>query len=254
MVLVSKGLLIINADDWGLDPAATDAILACWRAGAVSSATALVWMADSDRAAGLARDERLPLGLHLNLIEPFTAPDVPARVAATQRRVAERLRHGGIVAHLYHPRWAADFERCIADQLERFDELYGRPPTHFDGHRHMHLVSNALFARALAPLTRCRRPINRLQHESTASNQGARELLHQLVRIRFGTTRWCFSLRPMIPSAGGPGVSTKLALARRSSVEVVVHPIWSEEQAVLASAGWRELLQSHRLGSFEDLG
>src|ERR1700751_154848 len=105
------GLLIVNADDLGLDPNNTDAILDCFHAGAISSATALVWMKDSDRAAEVAGPTGLPVGLHLNLIEPFSATDVPERVAATQRRVVDRLRRGGAGATLYHPAWSGDFER-----------------------------------------------------------------------------------------------------------------------------------------------
>jgi chitin disaccharide deacetylase len=248
------GLLIINADDLGLTPQDTDVILECAQAGTITSATALVWMRDSDRAAELARGTELPIGLHLNLIEPYTGLDVPARVAATQRRVVDRLRGGGLSPHLYHPGWATDFEQCIADQLSRFLELYGRPPTHVDGHRHMHLAPNALFARTLTPIARCRRPVNRFRQESTPRREQARQLLHLVVRTRFATTTWCYSLRPMDPSSGGPGIAATLARATNDSVEVVVHPTWPEELAVLRSAAWREALESHRLGSFRDLG
>jgi predicted glycoside hydrolase/deacetylase ChbG (UPF0249 family) len=251
--MTERGLLIVNADDWGLSPADTDAILECTRAGAITSVTALVWMGDSDRAASLASDLAVPVGLHLNLIEPFDAPDVPPRVAATQRRVVARLRRGGLEPRLYHRGWAADFEQCIEDQLERFSELYGGLPEHFDGHRHQHLVPNALFARALSALRRCRRPVNRLAHESPAVKEAGRALLAQVVRARFTTTRWCFSLRPMEPAFGGPGIAATLAPAAVDPVEVIVHPSWPEEHAMLDSTAWREAVQSYRLGSFADL-
>lgn len=251
--MADRGLLIVNADDWGLTPADTGAILECAGAGTITSATALVWMRDSDRAAQLASQLALPIGLHLNLIEPFDAPGVPARVAATQRRVVERLRRGGLTPQLYHRAWAADFEQCIEDQLERFRELYGGLPGHFDGHRHQHLVPNALFARALSPLRRCRRPVNRLAHESTALKQAGRTLLGRVVRARFATTKWCFSLRPMDPALGGPGIAATLACAAFDPVEVIVHPAWPEEQAMLRSTAWREVVQCSRVGSFADL-
>src|ERR1700733_12413069 len=167
-------LLIVNADDLGLTVPDTDAIVECFRAGAISSTTALVWMSDSDRAAELARREGIPTGLHLNLIEPYTAAAVPEHVAARQRRVVERLRAGGVGGQLYHPAWAEDFGRCITDQLARFHELYGRAPTHLDGHRHMHLVMNALLSRALRPVRRYRRPVNRTAPASAPSHPPAR--------------------------------------------------------------------------------
>lgn len=247
------GLLIVNADDLGLAGHDTDAIVECFRSGAISSTTALVWMRDSDRAAEIARRERLPTGLHLNLIEPYTAPDVPARVADTQRRVVERLTEGGYGAQLYHRAWSEDFGQCIRDQLSRFIELYGVPPTHLDGHRHMHLAMNALFSRALEPVHRCRRPVNRPAVESASYKRFARSALSALVRLRFTTTDACFSVRSLHPQLGGSGLQETLARAHRDSVELFVHPGYRDELPLLRSDEWRASVASYRLGSFDDL-
>jgi predicted glycoside hydrolase/deacetylase ChbG (UPF0249 family) len=249
-----NGLLIVNADDLGLDRHNTDAILECHQAGAISSATALVWMEDSERAADLARRDGLSVGLHLNLIEPFTATGVPGPVAAAQRRVVERLRGGGIAPQLYHPGWSADFERCISDQLVRFHELYGRPPTHVDGHQHMHLVPNALLARALGSVRRARAPVNRMSYESRFHKRAARAAWRRLVRLRFLTSDWCFSVRSLDPELGGAGVEAPLDLARAGSVEVFVHPGYRDELPLLRSAQWRARLSHHRLGTYAELG
>jgi predicted glycoside hydrolase/deacetylase ChbG (UPF0249 family) len=48
-------VLIINADDWGRSPAETDAALDCFSNGRITSVTAMVFMADSKRAADLAK-------------------------------------------------------------------------------------------------------------------------------------------------------------------------------------------------------
>ncbi len=247
------GLLIVNADDWGITPSTTDAIASCFHAGAISSATGMVWMEDSERAAALARREQWPIGLHLNLIEPFTGAAVPARVAATQRRVVERLRDGGKAAQLYHPGWARDFERTIADQLGRFRELYGRSPTHLDGHRHMHLALNALLARALSPVARCRRPFSLSAADTTFSRRAARAVQAGLVRLRFTTTDWFFSIRALHPRLGGRSGTGAVALAANQSVEIMVHPGWEDEFAVLSSREWLAQLLPHRLGSFAEL-
>jgi predicted glycoside hydrolase/deacetylase ChbG (UPF0249 family) len=248
------GLLIVNADDLGLAVHDTDAIVECFRSGAISSTTALVWMRDSDRAAELARRERLPTGLHLNLIEPYTAPDVPARVADTQRRVVERLTGGRYAAQLYHRAWSDDFGQCIRDQLSRFTELYGVAPTHLDGHRHMHLAMNALFSRALTPVHRCRRPVNRPPVESASYKRLARTALSALVRHRFTTTDACFSVRSLHPQLGGSGLEETLARAHRDSVELFVHPGYRDELPLLRSEWWRAVVAGYRLGSFEELG
>jgi predicted glycoside hydrolase/deacetylase ChbG (UPF0249 family) len=246
-------LLIVNADDLGLERPVSDSIVECFGSGAITSATALVWMRDSDRAAEVARREHIPTGLHLNLIEPYTAPDVPPRVAQTQRRVVERLGKGGLGAQLYHRAWSEDFGQCIRDQLSRFTELYGAPPTHLDGHRHMHLAMNALFSRALEPVHRCRRPVNRPRIESASHKRLARSALSVMVRLRFTTTDACFSVRSLHPELGGSGFDETLVRAGRSSIELFVHPGYRDELPLLRSAAWRAWVATHRLGSFEDL-
>lgn len=245
--------MIVNADDFGLDAANTDAILDCFGSGAISSTTALVWMPDSDRAAELAGSARIPTGLHLNLIEPYASPEVPERVAATQRRVIERLRTGGVGPQLYHPGWSEDFGRCIEDQLSRFGELYGSAPTHVDGHRHMHLAMNALLSRALGPVQRCRRPVNRTRRESAGHKRLARSALNVLVRLRFTTTDACFSVRALHPALGGAGLDDELVCTQRGSTELYVHPGYADELPLLRSDEWLSRLAAHRLGSFADL-
>jgi chitin disaccharide deacetylase len=249
----TTGLLIVNADDLGLGQAETDAILDCFERGAITSTTALMWMPDSVRAAELALAAGVPVGLHLNLIEPFAAPDVPAGVAETQLRVVQRLRSRRAATQLYHPTWARDFEQCIADQLARFKELYGRAPTHVDGHQHMHLAFNALFAHALRPVGKCRRPVNRTALESPLRKRAARALVDRLLRVRFATTDWCMSIRPLHPALGGSGLTDALRRAQHGSLELLVHPGYADERAVLHSPEWGVLLAPHRLGSFEDL-
>ncbi|RQW78332.1 MAG: ChbG/HpnK family deacetylase, partial [Geobacter sp.] len=64
-------MIIINADDWGRYNTDTDAALACFEAGRITSVTAMVFMEDSGRAAELARDSGVDVGLHLNLSQTF---------------------------------------------------------------------------------------------------------------------------------------------------------------------------------------
>jgi predicted glycoside hydrolase/deacetylase ChbG (UPF0249 family) len=248
-----SGLLIVNADDLGYDVAATDAIFAAHAAGAITSATSMVWMADSERAGRLARDSPLPLGLHLNLIEPYTGADVPAAVAATQRRVLERIHAAGSRAFVYHPAWAADFTQCIADQLSAFHAVYGRMPTHVDGHQHMHLLPNALFCGAMAPVGRCRRPVNRPGTESRPYKHALRDIQAAMVRLRFATTRWCLSIRALEPALGGAGIEAGVGRAAADTVEIMVHPGWIDEQAILLGDHWGKIISAQRLGSFADV-
>src|SRR5262245_40045723 len=97
------GVLIINADDWGRDTETTDRTLDCFRAGAISATSAMVFMKDSERAAMLAREYRLDAGLHLNLTEPFSAPHIPTKLAEHQTRVAGYLRRHRFAQVVFHP-------------------------------------------------------------------------------------------------------------------------------------------------------
>ena len=67
-----------NADDWGRDEDTTNRTLECASSGTVSSVSAMVFMKDSERAASLAGEESVEVGLHLNLTTPFSAAGCPA--------------------------------------------------------------------------------------------------------------------------------------------------------------------------------
>ena len=70
-------MLIINADDWGRSVAETDAALRCYKEGRITSVSAMVFMEDSERAAELAKENELDVGLHLNFTDRFTDESVP---------------------------------------------------------------------------------------------------------------------------------------------------------------------------------
>src|SRR3954453_13590156 len=145
----SSGLLIVNADDWGYDAPTTDATVACFESETITSATGMVWMADSERAAAIAAERDLPIGLHVNLNEGFTGHGVPEPVRARQARVVHWFRRFRLRRWVYDPTMRGEIDNCIADQLERFRELYGREPTHFDGHRHVQVSPNVFLSSAL---------------------------------------------------------------------------------------------------------
>jgi predicted glycoside hydrolase/deacetylase ChbG (UPF0249 family) len=121
-------VLIVNADDWGLRPDITDAILHVFGAGRVTSTSAMVHMTDSARAAGLARERGLSTGLHLNLTFGDTAIGVPRGVRERQRRLVSYF--SGPAARLaYDPRMRGVIRDCVCDQVDAFHGVYGTAPT-----------------------------------------------------------------------------------------------------------------------------
>jgi chitin disaccharide deacetylase len=245
------GLLVINADDWGAHAATTDAILHCFRAGRVSSATAMVFMEDSARAAAIGRRVGMPIGLHLNLTQPFAAAAVPEAVRASQQRLARHFRHIRLMRCVYDPRIRGYVERCIADQLEAFEAAYGSAPTHLDGHNHVHVCPNVLLSRTASRVRAARTTHSRSARTPAAA---VRALRRRVIRRRFLSTDHLFAISAVHPALGGRGLEPMLELARRGSVELMVHPSRAEEYDVLMSDSWRRAIATVPLGSFADLG
>ena len=246
------GLLIVNADDWGIDAPTTDAIGRCLRAGAVTSASGMVFMADSERAAALARSERVSVGLHLNLTEPFAAT-ASADVERRQARIVEyfagsRWRRWGVSASLF-----TEIERCIADQLAEFRRLYGCEPSHIDGHEHIHQALGVLGARTLPSGAKLRPSFTYAPGEKSGANRLARAALNAVMRRRFATPRYFFSIRDLHPALGGAGLEEKLALSSGCTVEVMTHPGWTDELQILLGERWSAVTGVRPLGSYEDL-
>jgi predicted glycoside hydrolase/deacetylase ChbG (UPF0249 family) len=106
--------IVVNGDDLGASPGVNRGIAEAHRRGPLTSASLLVNLPASQDGARLARDlSGLSVGLHANLTD------------ASGRALVDL--HTG--------------ERCgavLQQQLDRFQELMGRPPTHLDSHHNLH--------------------------------------------------------------------------------------------------------------------
>lgn len=246
-------MLIVNADDWGYNMATTDAIATAFRAGRVTSASAMVFMHDSERAAALADQESLPVGLHLNLMERYTAE----RVARAIRRRQELVVSSFQVSQ--RPRWLADWKlsprvrQCLEDQIDEFTHLYATAPTHVDGHQHGHLSTPVLrsLARDPRPSVRCSFTFRR--GEKSALNRALRFTLNRYIRTRFHSTDRFYSIRALHPRLGGYGLEGALAESHRVDVEIMVHPGLRDELEILMSDDWSRMLAGVPVGSFMNL-
>jgi predicted glycoside hydrolase/deacetylase ChbG (UPF0249 family) len=127
---VSVRRLIVNADDYGLTPGVSAGILLAHRVGIVSSTTVLVTAAiDRDQAAR-ARDSGLGIGLHVNVTlgRPLT------RGRSLVDRQGRFLRDPQLAVARASAR---DVEAEVSAQVEKFESLFGRRPTHLDTHHHV---------------------------------------------------------------------------------------------------------------------
>src|SRR5262249_51507297 len=135
-------MLIINADDFGRSVPETDAVLRCYQAGRITSLSAMVFMAESKRAAELAKENELDVGLHLNFTESFTGARIPAKLAGYHDKIARFLMRNKYAQILYNPFLRTEIAYSFEAQLEEFKRLIGKAPSHIDGHHHMHLCAN----------------------------------------------------------------------------------------------------------------
>jgi predicted glycoside hydrolase/deacetylase ChbG (UPF0249 family) len=133
-------LLVVNADDAGLDPARDAAILDAFDRGIVRSASVVVNGPTAEAFVAAARSRPgFGLGLHLNLTDgrpvattrPFTLLGAdgafPGDVAEVSRRAVDGRRT------------AQEVEREVVAQWRRL-QGFGITPDHLDGHEHVHVL------------------------------------------------------------------------------------------------------------------
>jgi predicted glycoside hydrolase/deacetylase ChbG (UPF0249 family) len=237
-------MLIVNADDFGGQSHATNAITEAFDAGVITSTSAMVWMRDSARAAEIAAERALPVGLHLNLTMPFAGRDVPQGVQERQLQLTELCTRDG-----WWKEAGRHFDRellrsAIEDQLERYYEQFGQP-THIDGHHHVHLYEEVL---DLLPRTWPLRPPLRTPAQVDARlNRRERRL-----RRRFRAPDLSFAFERLHPAAGGSGLEV-LDRARERCVEVMTHPRQQAQLEVLLAPEWRAALAALPLGTYADV-
>jgi predicted glycoside hydrolase/deacetylase ChbG (UPF0249 family) len=227
-----RGSLIVNADDWGRDVENTDRTLECIAAGAVSSVSAMVFMAGSERAASIACERGIDAGLHLNLTTSFSANSTPARMREHQERIARYLawhRFGYVV---FHPGLKNSFEYVVAQQLEEFQRLYGHSPERIDGHHHAHLCANVLLGKLLPEGTVVRRNFSFRRGEKSLANRLYRAWIDRKLAQRHRLADYFFALDVREPREQ---LREKVLLAREFNVEIETHPVNRQEYDFLQS-------------------
>jgi predicted glycoside hydrolase/deacetylase ChbG (UPF0249 family) len=139
--MTSERRLAIHADDLGLSDGVNRGIMACARAGVVTSASLLVNTPAFAAAVAAARGAPpLDLGLHLNLTTG--APVCPPEAVPTlcDPRTGRFHPLGQLVARALVGRVSAgDVARECAAQIERARKA-GVRLTHLDGHQHTHVL------------------------------------------------------------------------------------------------------------------
>lgn len=244
-------MLIVNADDLGRDRPATDACLECHRLGAVTSASLMVFMADSGRAAVLARAAGLETGLHLNFTQPFDGSDAPAETARSQGRIVRYLKLGKWPQLVYNPLLRTAFAASFHAQVAEFRRLMAADPAHFNGHNHMHLSMNMIVASLIPAGSRVRRSFTFGRGEKNAPNRFYRARIDAWLLRRHVSTGAFYSLDPVSDAARRARI---VGSAGRMDVELMAHPWMDDQLELLRGRPFLDLIASVPRGGFSDLG
>jgi len=243
-------MLIVNADDLGRQQTATDAALACYAKKRITSASAMVFMRDSERAAELALSSEIDVGLHINLSEAFSGRSVPTRLQEHHGQITRFLGISKYALLVYHPWLAEKFRYVFEMQHAEFVRLYGRAPSHFDGHQHMHLATNMLVNRILPEGTKVRRSFSFEAGEKSPVNRWYRGLVDRRLKRRHRLTDYFFSLAHQLPPERFDRV---IRLAQGATVELMTHPQNPREFDFLMSERFGAVTSQVRLASHDAL-
>lgn len=124
--------------------------------------------------------------------------------------------------------------------MEEFVRLFEKPPSHIDGHYHMHLCTNLLLSKPIPVRTRIRRNFSFRAGEKSPSNRGYLALVDRWLARRYQVTDYFFKLTQCIEQNK---LDRVVELARSSNVEFITHPIVNGEQEYLMSDEFRAISQ-----------
>lgn len=244
-------MLIINADDWGRSVAETNAALRCYKEARITSASAMVFMADSERAAELAKENDLDVGLHLNFTEPFTGGNYLTELGEQHARTVRYLTGNEYAQLVYNPFLRGAFSYSYEAQYQEFARLFGNPPSHIDGHHHMHLCVNLVFSNLIPAGTKQRRNFSFWPGEKNILNRTYRSLIDRWLARRYQLPDYFFDLAQCIQQKKLDRVT---ALAKSSNVELMTHPIVASEAAYLMGHEFAAILRKVEEGTYARMG
>lgn len=132
--------LIVNADDFGRTHGINLGILECFRNGIVTSATVMINMHFAQEAIQIAIDNKIPLGLHLNITGGESYLTGSNYLFGDKGKVKDAYKNKGSFS-------VQDMKIIIKEyeaQIAEFLRLTKRMPTHLDHHHNLQDTSGYL--------------------------------------------------------------------------------------------------------------
>jgi chitin disaccharide deacetylase len=233
-------VIIINADDWGRSQAETNAALDCYREGRITSVSAMVFMQDSERAADVAKESGVDVGLHLNLSQRYDGSVSRSSATNAQDRIVRFMTRSKYAVLFYQPCLRAQFRDVYRAQEEEFVRLYGKPPTHVDGHQHRHLCANMLVDEVIPRGMKVRRNFTYLPGEKGFLNRNYRRLLDKWLGRRYRLVDYFVSLGECLKAQRLRRIPE---FAKAGNLELMTHPSNRGEQTWLLSDDFHETMR-----------
>jgi predicted glycoside hydrolase/deacetylase ChbG (UPF0249 family) len=243
-------MLIITADDYGKNKFITDRILTCSNKKRITSASVMVFMEDSKRAAEIANFNNLEFGLHINLTTPFTSSDNNIKLLEHQKKIISFFSLFKLAPFIYNPFIENSLEYLIKKQQDEFIYLYKGEPYFYNGHHHIHLCANILIKKLLNSNIPIRLSFCFFYGEKSAINRLLRSWLNSYLKKKYITTDYFFSLSPI---SNQIRISKIINMAKRHNVEIMVHPEKDDVFNFLISNKFSNLIRNNKLGFFYEL-
>jgi hypothetical protein len=240
-------MLIINADDLGRNYQATDNTLRCYKEALITSASAMVFMQDTRRAAELAATVGLETGLHLNLSDPFDAPFLPGRLLEYHMPIVRYYRSGPAATLLYNPFLKKHIDYVFKAQFDEYSRLFGAEPSKLDGHHHMHLSMNIIIDNLIPKGMRVRRNFSFAPGEKDIFNRMYRRIIDAWLVHRFICSDSFFSIKPFHELER---LNKIVRMALLFNIELMTHPDDHTEYDFLLSSDYRQLIEGVTRGTY----
>lgn len=233
-------LLIVNADDFGLNAAANAGIIECHLAGNVTSTTLMANGSSFNEAVALAHEHpELGIGLHFNLTwgKPLLAAAAVAPLVGSDGHFLQRSQLGKRALLGQLP--LAVVERELEAQFQHL-RAHGVQVTHVDSHQHVHAFG-PIFSAVARLCARERIPMRVPWVAHTRAASLGRRLrravlaaaLSPSVRRWRGQLRWndglgsVFDLSQASGILGAADYRKLLEQASPGVFELMVHPVTS---------------------------
>ena len=166
----------------------------------------------------MADEEGAQVGLHLNLSQRFDSSRIPNALGTSHDRIVSFMLKSKYAMLLYNPLLRSAFRDVFQAQYDEFVRLFGRRPTHIDGHQHRHQCVNMLIGNVIPQGEKVHRNFSFSNREKNFLNRAYRSFVDHRLSRRYCLTDSFFALSTSLRKGSVPRIAD---LARSADVELM---------------------------------